>query len=62
MSNERIEYLYDKPYKYVSEKAKSVGREIEKKLVGMSIKEAVDLLECVRRAILENNVVFNERD
>ncbi len=41
----------DNAYKYVSEQAKLVGKKIEKELVGLSVKDAIGLLECVRRAI-----------
>jgi hypothetical protein len=47
------------PYRYVSENAKTVGKEIEKKLNGLSIKEAQETLEAVRDAISLNNKVLS---
>lgn len=65
MSNDNFKYyeesgnliVDDSAYKYVSEQAKLVGKKIEQELVGLSIKETTELLDCVRRSILEKTKV-----
>lgn len=58
MSEQNIE-IEKSPYRLVSENAKKVGTEIEKLLVGFTIKEAQETLQCVIRAIAENNKVLS---
>jgi hypothetical protein len=65
MSNDNYKYceetgklvIDDSAYKYVSEQAKLIGKKIEQELVGLSIKETTELLDCVRRSVCEKTKV-----
>ena len=58
MSEQTIEFEKS-PYRFVSDNAKKVGTEIEKMLVGFTIKEAQETLQCVIRAVAQNNKVLS---
>lgn len=57
--SEQIIELEKSPYRFVSENSKGIGMEIEKLLVGLTIKEAQETLQCVIRAIAQNNKVLS---
>lgn len=56
-NEENALFIDNSAYKYVSEQAKIVGKKIEQELVGLSIKDATELLDCVRRSVCEKTKV-----